>query len=135
MSVLVDHHGENAQRMLCQELQLEVSALFNATPCTVGPGCLVTKVDTDLGAMLGYLIACFRPATQTLQPRDALERGVHCGSMGDRILLSRSLWAMGTDIMLHLVFTYSLQELLPDLNNSWAPASRQAELQFYLALA
>lgn len=40
---------------------------------------------------------------------------------------------MATDVMLHLVFTYSLQELLPDLNNSWAPASRQAELQFYLA--
>lgn len=32
--------------------------------------------------------------------------------------------------MLHLVFAYSLQELLPDLSNSSAPASRQAELQW-----
>lgn len=46
-------------------------------------------------------------------------------------LLSRACWslcAVVTVMMMYLVFAYSLQELLLDLNDCLVPATRQAEL-------
>lgn len=135
MSVLVEHHGENTQRMLCQDLQLEVIALFNVAPCTVWPGYLFTKEDTYLGIILpGCASTCFRPPSPTLQPRDIQEGDVHCGSTGDRGA-TLQVGLHNGDRCHASPGLYCLQELQPALNDSLAPASRQAELQLYLALA
>lgn len=37
LPVTVDYHHENAQRMLCQELQREVASLFDAAPRIAQP--------------------------------------------------------------------------------------------------
>lgn len=109
--------------MLCQELQLEVTALSMQA---VWPGYLVTEVDTDLGMAPGCPITCFRPPTPTLQPRNAQEGMRIVALWVTEMLLSRSPCTITIDCM-----------LAPDLSLQFAgvAARLQAELQFYLALA
>ncbi|KAM5299392.1 LOW QUALITY PROTEIN: uncharacterized protein ACOB6Z_006365 [Ctenodactylus gundi] len=148
LRVLVGDRNDNAPRVLHPALGPDGAALFDTVPRAAEPGYLVTKVvavDGDAGrnAWLSYhVLQASDPGLFSLGLRTGEVRTAR--ALGDRDAARHRLLVAVRDggqpplsatATLHLVFTDSLQEVLPDLAAAPLPSDSETELQFYLVVA